>query len=50
MILRSKSKTLSLVDCTSFVVMRQLGLNTAFAFDKHFQLQGFRCLGRTSPM
>lgn len=46
MILRGRSRSLSLVDCTSFVVMRQLGLNMAFAYDKHFQLQGFRCLGR----
>ncbi len=34
-------RQLSLVDCTSFAVMRQLGLNTVFAFDPHFAEQGF---------
>jgi len=37
-------RQLSLVDCTSFAVMRQLGLNTAFAFDPHFAEQGFTVL------
>jgi len=32
---------LSLVDCSSFVVMRQLKLQTAFAFDDHFLEEGF---------
>jgi predicted nucleic acid-binding protein len=44
MLFTSKSRSLSLVDCVSFVVMRRLGLRTAFAFDKHFQSQGFICL------
>lgn len=34
---------LSLVDCTSFVVMRRLGLEEAFALDRDFARQGFRC-------
>ena len=46
MLLKSKSRSLSLVDCVSFVVMRRMGLSTAFAFDRHFQAQGFRCLTR----
>ena len=46
MLLKSKSRFLSLVDCVSFVVMRRMGLDTAFAFDRHFQTQGFRCLTR----
>ncbi|MBM3147402.1 MAG: PIN domain-containing protein [Actinobacteria bacterium] len=31
----------SLVDCTSFVVMRRLGIGRALAFDGHFSDQGF---------
>jgi predicted nucleic acid-binding protein len=31
----------SLVDCSSFVVMRRLGIERAFAFDGHFSDQGF---------
>ncbi len=37
-------RDLSLVDCVSFEVMRQLSLDTAFAFDEHFRQQGFRCV------
>lgn len=37
-------KDLSLVDCTSFEVMRRLGLTSACAFDRHFGEQGFRLL------
>lgn len=35
-------RQLSLVDCVSFVLMRKLGLTRAFAWDKHFEEQGFR--------
>lgn len=31
----------SLVDCTSFEVMRGLGIRTAFAHDRHFSQAGF---------
>ena len=34
-------KRWSLTDCSSFVVMRQLGLDTAFSFDKNFEQTGF---------
>ncbi|MFN3309721.1 MAG: type II toxin-antitoxin system VapC family toxin [Anaerolineales bacterium] len=34
---------LSLVDCTSFEIMRLNELEDAFAFDRHFAQQGFRC-------
>jgi uncharacterized protein len=34
-------RNLSLVDCVSFETMRRLGLDTAFAFDRHFAEQGF---------
>ena len=37
-------RSLSLVDCVSFVVMRQLGIRDAFAFDDHFTEQGFTLL------
>jgi uncharacterized protein len=37
-------RDLSLVDCVSFEVMRQLALDMAFAFDLHFVRQGFTCL------
>ena len=32
---------LSLVDCVSFELMRQLGIETVFTFDHHFEEQGF---------
>lgn len=31
----------SFVDCTSFVLMRRLGLKRAFTFDHHFAVAGF---------
>jgi predicted nucleic acid-binding protein len=37
----SGSSRLSLVDCTSFHVMRQRGIKAAFAFDADFEKQGF---------
>lgn len=37
-------RDLSLVDCVSFVMMNQLGINTVFAFDRLFIRQGFTCL------
>jgi predicted nucleic acid-binding protein len=40
-LLTSGRRTLSLVDCASFEVMRQLGIKSAFAFDRHFTEQGF---------
>ncbi len=39
-----RQRHLSLVDCTSFELMRHLGLRTAFAFDQHFVAQGFACV------
>ena len=43
-LLSASRRNLSLVDCVSFEVMRTSGINTAFAFDKHFKEQGFTLL------
>jgi len=40
-LLAANRRSVSLVDWTSFVVMRRLGLQTAFAFDADFEAQGF---------
>lgn len=40
-LLSASRRDLSLVDCVSFDVMRTSGINTVFAFDKHFKEQGF---------
>lgn len=40
-LLTARRKTLSLVDCVSFIAMRRTGLQTAFAFDRHFREEGF---------
>jgi hypothetical protein len=37
-------KTYSFTDCTSFVVMRRLGLQSAIAIDADFQREGFLLL------
>jgi uncharacterized protein len=34
-------KDLSFTDCTSFILMKKLGLKKAFAFDDHFRQLGF---------
>lgn len=36
-----RKRSLSLVDAVSFVVMRQRGIDEAFAFDPHFEQEGF---------
>ena len=41
-LMAARRRKLSLVDCTSFVVMRAAGCQEAFAFDKHFKEEGFR--------
>ncbi len=43
-VLAASRKKLSLVDCVSFEIMRERGLETAFCFDAHFREQGFRTL------
>jgi len=46
--LRYDDKDVSMTDCTSFVVMEQLGLSTAFTFDEHFQQVSFLSLPEIS--
>lgn len=41
---RYRDKEWGMVDCLSFVVMREMKLTTALAFDKHFEQAGFRLL------
>lgn len=48
-LLAAGRRDISLVDWTSFVVMREHGLTTAFAFDPHFVEQGFALLDATAP-
>ncbi len=35
-------KTFSFTDCVTFVMMKELGIQEAFAFDEHFTQMGFR--------
>jgi predicted nucleic acid-binding protein len=37
-------KAWGLVDCASFVLMRERGITDAFTNDRHFQQAGFNCL------
>lgn len=39
-----EDKTWGLVDCASFVLMRESGVGAAFTNDRHFKQAGFRCL------
>lgn len=39
---KHKDKEYSLTDCISFIVMRNFGIDTAFAFDKHFVQAGLK--------
>ena len=38
-------RQLSIVDCTSFEVMRRLAVRECLAFDRHFEEQGFSPVG-----
>ena len=40
-LLVANRRNLSLVDCTSFEIMRQIGIEAVFTFDPHFSEQGF---------
>jgi predicted nucleic acid-binding protein len=43
-LLTAARRHLSLVDCVTFTLMRELGIRTAFTFDPHFRAQGFCCI------
>ena len=43
-LLVANRRNLSLVDCTSFEIMRQVGLEAVFTFDPHFREQGFKVI------
>jgi predicted nucleic acid-binding protein len=43
-LLVANRRELSLVDCTSFELMRRMGVEAAFTFDPHFREQGFMVL------
>jgi uncharacterized protein len=45
-LLTAGRRTLSLVDCTSFLVMRRRGVRLAFALDADFEAQGFETIPR----
>lgn len=40
-LLAANRRDLSLVDCTSFEIMREIGLGEVFTFDEQFREQGF---------
>ena len=44
MALTANRKRLSLVDCSSFLVIREAQVRRAFCFDRHFREQGFSIL------
>jgi len=41
---RYQDKDFGFVDCTSFAVMESLGIQQAFAFDRHFRQAGYQTL------
>ena len=43
-LLAASKRSLSLVDCISFELMRTLGIKTAFTFDVHFKEAGFQAI------
>ena len=43
-LLAANRRSLSLADCTSFEIMRQIGLDEVFTFDPHFREQGFKVI------
>jgi predicted nucleic acid-binding protein len=46
-LMAANRRNLSLVDCTSFEVMRQARLENVFTFDPHFAEQGFIAIPQT---
>jgi predicted nucleic acid-binding protein len=46
-LLAASKRQVSLTDWTSFEVMRKRGIEAVFAFDDHFEEQGFELVSRT---
>lgn len=49
-LLAANRRNLSLVDCTSFIIMRQMGLDEVFTYDPHFGEQGFKVIPEDKPI
>lgn len=47
-LLVANRRDLSLVDCTSFEIIRQASINQVFTFDPHFEEQGFVTISHKS--
>jgi predicted nucleic acid-binding protein len=47
-VVTTNRRPVSLVDCVSFAVCRQLGVDYVFAFDPHFWEQGFQPLSNVA--
>jgi predicted nucleic acid-binding protein len=45
LLLERAKRGLSLVDATSFLAMRRHGIDEVFAYDEHFEEEGFRSAG-----
>jgi len=43
-LVKRSSKKLSLVDVSSFLVMKEQKIDEVFAYDRHFDLEGFRSI------
>ncbi len=43
-LIAASRRELSLTDCISFALMRNIGLHSVFTFDKHYKEQGFKVL------
>lgn len=43
-LLSAGRRRLSLVDCSSFEIMRNTGIRDAFTLDRHFREYGFECM------
>ena len=43
-LLIANRRLLSIVDCSSFVVIQRMSITTIFTFDEHFEQQGYICL------
>ena len=48
-LLAANRRDLSLVDCTSFIIIRQTGMDNVFTFDAHFREQGFDLIPVNNP-